>query len=361
MKKIILFITAIFTGISLHATIHTVSNHPTNLAQFNTIQAAIDACAISGDIVYVHGSPISYLGFTISNKQITVIGPGWAPDKALPLTAIVGGNATVIDGAASSGTEIQGLVFSGATFHYQGNVNINNIRFIRNRFDGCRFYSNQGGGTFTGWRFEGNYFNLDVNGTGTFVNCVIQNNIFFLNDGVSASLGGFLNAVNVLIDHNLFYGPASPGTLPVFWGNSVSFLTITNNIFVNRNAAFGNSNSVFNNNITFNAGDNSPWLANGNVDSGGNISNEDPQMVAQTAVNAGTANPLLDFTIAAGPANNTGINAKDIGLLFEANSSLNWLTSRISRLPFIYSMNVANPTIPAGGTLNVTIEARKNN
>jgi len=314
--------------------------------------------------VYVHGSPIDYAGFTITNKQITVIGPGWAPDNTLPLIATIAGSSTNITGTASSGTEINGLFFSGATFHYQGGINMNNIRIIRNRFGACRFYSNVGGGggTYTGWRFEGNYFdNSDVNGNGTFVNCIFQNNIFNLNCCVSASIGGFINAVNVLIDHNLFYGPASPGTNNVFWPSSVSFLTITNNIFVNRNAAFGNSNSVFNNNITFNAGDNSPWLANGNINSGGNISNQDPQMVNQAAVNAGTANPLLNFTIAAGPANNSGSDGKDMGLLYDANSSLNWLSSRTSRLPFIFSMNVANPTIPAGGTLNITIEARKNN
>ena len=84
-------------------------------------------------------------------------------------------------------------------------------------------------------------------------------------------------------------------------------------------------------------------------------------MVDQALVNAGTSNPLLNYTIAAGPANNAGSDGKDMGLMYDANSSLNWTISRTTRLPFIYSMNVTNPTIPAGGTLNVTVEARKNN
>ena len=84
-------------------------------------------------------------------------------------------------------------------------------------------------------------------------------------------------------------------------------------------------------------------------------------MVDQTAVNAGTNNPLLDFTIPAGPANNSGSDGKDIGLLYDAVGSLNWTTSRGSRLPFIFSMNITNPTIPVAGTLNVVVEARKNN
>jgi hypothetical protein len=127
------------------------------------------------------------------------------------------------------------------------------------------------------------------------------------------------------------------------------------------NPASNNSSSTFNNNITFNAVNNTPWASNSNVDGGGNVANQDPQMVDQTAVNAGADNALLDFTIAAGPANNSGSDGKDMGLLYDAVGSLNWATSRTSRLPFIFSMNITNPTIPAGGTLNVAVEARRNN
>jgi hypothetical protein len=84
-------------------------------------------------------------------------------------------------------------------------------------------------------------------------------------------------------------------------------------------------------------------------------------MVDQTAVNSGTGNPLLNFTIAAGPANNSGSDGKDMGLLFDASGSLNWANSRNSRLPRIFSMNITNPTIPVGGSLNVQVEARKSN
>jgi hypothetical protein len=84
-------------------------------------------------------------------------------------------------------------------------------------------------------------------------------------------------------------------------------------------------------------------------------------MVAQASVNNGTDNPMLDFTIAAGPANNSGSDGKDMGLLYDASGSLNWTISRTSRLPFVYSMNITNPTIPQAGTLNVQVEARKNN
>ena len=80
------------------------------------------------------------------------------------------------------------------------------------------------------------------------------------------------------------------------------FLTFTNNIFVRRDAANGISNSTFTNNLTFGAGNNAPWNANGNINTAGNIEDTDPQMT--TSVAGGVVNPTSDFSIAAGPANN---------------------------------------------------------
>ena len=84
-------------------------------------------------------------------------------------------------------------------------------------------------------------------------------------------------------------------------------------------------------------------------------------MAAGATANNGTSNPLLDFTIAAGPANNAGTDGKDLGLLYDATGSLNWTNSRNSRLPRIFSMTIANSTITPGGTLNINVEGRKSN
>lgn len=353
MKKIfLLFI--LFISLFANGTIRTVSNTPSTLAQFNTIQAAINA-SISGDTVYVHGSPNAYAAFTITDKRLVIIGPGWAPNKNLPFTAIVLG--FTISGTASSNTEFQGLVF-GDQINMNNLPLSNNLRFIRNQFNPV-FILLQGSGTYSGYLFEGNFFNGVIigNAAATYLNFIFQNNV--IPGGSGSSFNSMINSVNVLFNHNLWLGPAS-GSADCFSG-SCGFFTFTNNIFVRRNAATSNSNSTFSNNITFNAGNNTPWASNGNVDGGGNVANQDPQMVDQTAVNAGTNNPLLDFTIPAGPANNTGSDGKDMGLLYDAIGSLNWAISRGSRLPFIFSMNIINPTISAGGTLNVVVEARKNN
>jgi len=356
MKQFCFSTALLLVGFCTYATIRTVSNTPSTLAQFNTIQAAINA-SISGDTVYVHGSPNAYAAFTITNKQLVIIGPGWAPNKNLPLTAQV--NGCTITGASCSNTEIQGIVFNTTVI-----INIappDNLRFIRNRFINVGIDLGLTPATYSGYLFEGNVFDyasVMVNVSSTYQNFLFQNNYFYGKSGSQVgSIVGFTNAINVLFNHNLWFGPG----LDDCFGSNCRFLTLTNNIFVRRNAANSVSSSTYSNNITFNAGTNNPWAVNGNVNVGGNVENQDPQMVDQAAVNAGSNNPLLDFTIAAGPANNSGSDGKDMGLLYDPAGSLNWTVSRGSRLPYIFIMNIINPTIAQGGTLTVEVEARKNN
>ena len=357
MKKLSLA-SILLTSLFANATIRTVSNSPSTLAQFNTIQAAITASS-SGDTIYVHGSPNAYTAFTITNKQLVIIGPGWSPNKNLPFTAVVPG--FIVTGATSSNTEIQGLVVT-STVQISTN-HPDNLRFIRNQFFNLAFQLVEGSVTYSGYLFEGNWFdNGQVQGSGssTYQNFLFQNNYFYESACcVDGNISSFTSSVNVLFNHNLWFGPGSASRN--CFSSNCRFMTLTNNIFVRRDAGNQNSFSTFNNNITFNAVNNTPWASNSNVDAGGNVTNQDPQMVAQAAVNAGSNNPLNDFTIAAGPANNSGSDGKDMGLLYDVVGSLNWTTSRGSRLPFIFSMNITNPTIPVAGTLSVVVEARKNN
>src|SRR4051812_31337219 len=108
-KSILLSVLILAASPALLATIRTVSNNPSTIAQFNNIQAAIDA-SNSGDTVYVHGSPNNYAGFAIASKQLVIMGPGWSPDKNLPHLALVNGSVS-LTGAGAAGTEFQGLTF----------------------------------------------------------------------------------------------------------------------------------------------------------------------------------------------------------------------------------------------------------
>jgi len=362
MKKILLAFTICLVSNTIFATIHTVSNDPATVAQFSNLQAAIDA-AQSGDTLYIHGSPTIYPAFTLTDKKLAFIGPGYAPDKELTRTAIIAGGFvrnTAADGS-SNGSEFNGLVFSSViriSDTFIGSQAVSNLLFQRCQFNSI-FTIGSGSLEIGNYLFEGNYFNssgIDAGPSVSFSNFIFRNNVFrnALNGRI---FGGFVNVANIIVDHNLFY---SSNSFQMF-SNCNDFL-MTNNIIVRMDAS-GAKNTVFNNNITFNSSNNTPWApgANNNVDGGGNVANQDPQMAAQTAVNNTVDNPLLDFSIAAGPANNSGSDGKDMGLLYDATGTANWANSRNSQLPRVTKMNILNPTIAPSGTLNVQLEAKVSN
>jgi hypothetical protein len=373
MKKYLTMSLTLLMSVTVWATVRTVSSNPSTLGQFSTIQAAIDASA-HGDTVYVYGSPNTYAGFTILDKKITVIGPGWAPDKNLPHTATVDGASLRNSpaGGTPDGSEFQGLVFSNYVYMTRnavsGDLPVNNIRVARCQLN----YPLQWDLGVTGHLIEGCivYSTVNFSTSYTYQNILFQNNMFFFNTCcISTQINGLNNSVNVRFDHNLFYSTNNSGGNNIYmFATNCRFITLTNNVFNQANA--GNvSFSTFNNNITNNVTLNSsnatangtPWAINSNVDGGGNVSNQSPVLTDQTAVNSGNNSGLLNFTIASGPANNTGSDGKDMGLLFDATGSLNWTNSRNSRLPRIYSMNITTPTVTPGGSLSVTVDARKSN
>jgi hypothetical protein len=374
MKKVIFFFVVLIANLNVFATVRTVSSNPATLGQFSTIQAAIDASADS-DTVYVYGSPNTYAGFTILDKKITVIGPGWSPDKNLPLTATVSGafirNSPA--GGSPDGSELQGLLFTSnvavSNIAVGGDIGPNNIRLIRCQFNntvswdiGCK------GHLIEGCVF---YNNSNFNGSLTYENFLFQNNMFFFSACcLGSQFNALTNCVNIRFDHNLFYSSNNGGGATVFVFNSnCRFLTFSNNVFNQANVGNNVSLSTFTNNITNNITLNSanatsnatPWTVNSNVDGGGNVANQNPAMTDQTSINAGNGAPTLNFTIASGPANNSGSDGKDMWLLYDATGSLNWDNSRNSRVPRIFSMNITTPTVTPGGNLSVTVEAKKSN
>ncbi len=376
MKKtnLLLAIGIFWLSISAYGTTWTVSSNPATLGQFSTIQAAVDAAA-DGDSILVYGSPNVYPVFTLMDKHLTIVGPGWSPDKNLPHTATVAGcNFRNSPGPGSpSGSEIQGLVFNqpanlGAAIG-GGDTGSDNLRIIR-----CHFMSSINFSfASTGLLFEGNIFwsLANFSTTSTYQNILFQNNVFFFSTCcIGGMVGGLTNSVNVNFDHNLFYSTNNnSGSIVAIFQSNCNAITLSNNIFNQCNVGLNLSFSTFNNNITNNGGlsaanatsNATPWLVNNNVDGGGNVSNTNPVMGDQAAINGGTYNPLLNFTVSSGPANNSGSDGKDMGLLFDSTGSLNWTNSRNSRLPRIFSMNITTPTIAEGGSLSVTVEARKSN
>jgi hypothetical protein len=357
MKKTFLILSLVVCENAI-ATVRTVSNNPGTLAQYNTIQAAVNASA-SGDTIYVQGSAIRYAGFSIQDKRLTVMGPGWAPAQNFQAYKATIEGDVAINGPGSRKTELQGLDLLVTVSLNTSNPD--SLRFIRNQFESA-FYLGHAG-TYNGFVFEGNWFDkcfISASAGVTITNFLFQNNVFYSTSG-NGNFYGFVTTQNVFFDHNLWFGPSGTTSTACFGGASKG-MNFSNNIFVHRNAAISNTQSIFNNNITYGAGVNNPWDASyGNSDDGGNIANQDPQMASQSLINDGLELLVLNFTIATGPANNTGSDGKDMGLLFDASDTLNWSNSNMSRLPVVFGMNIFNPTITPGGTLNVQVEARRNN
>lgn len=364
MKKLIFSAFIISLAGQGMATIRTVCNNPSTIAQFSTIQAAVNASA-TGDTVYVHPSPTGYAGFTLTDKRLVIMGPGMRPNIPQNLVAVINSGSITITGAASSNAELHGLYTSAVTININTGTVPTGLKFYRNAFSTGTINIGQTSATYSNYIFENNFFiNCTVEGatSASYQNFVFQNNL--IRSSSSYSIRNLLLTSNVLFNHNLWVTTTTSNDLAFL---SCSGLLITNNIFVRRDAT-STSLSTFNNNITyFPTGivPSAPWTVNSNTDGGGNLHNQDPQMVDQATINAGGSSFLTDYSIPAGPANNSGTDGKDMGLLYnlppDPRPDLHWLVGQTSRIPYLFLMNITNPVIGAGGTLNVNVEARKNN
>jgi hypothetical protein len=364
MKKLfLLFAMALLFALHVSANKFTVNNNGSNTAQFTTIQDAVDSAA-NGDTIFVEGSPNVYASFTISDKKVIIIGPGWYPEKNNPLTATVAGfgiyNNTTVTGS-SSGSEIIGLVISnsaGITSNGSNQTGTSNLKITR-----CYFYSIISiSNNLSNSVFESCIFNhaLLFNSSQTYSNLLFQNCVFKKNTYyfTNACIADIQNGTNILFDHNLFYSNHGATAF-----SNCDFLTISNNIFVEMDlvntAASSISFSTFNNNITYNCGGahDTVWAYNNNTGVG-NIPATDPQLADSAAVNNGTFSETLDFSVLGGLANNGGSDGKDIGLLFDTTGALNWNNAHNSRFPRITVMNITTPTIAPGGNVSVSVEAK---
>ncbi|HNB81502.1 MAG TPA: hypothetical protein PLP14_05340, partial [Chitinophagaceae bacterium] len=320
MKSLFLS-TLVFMVWTCGATIRTVNNNPAGLAQFSYLQAAVNASA-SGDTIYVHASASNYGEVEIIDKRIALIGPGISPDRNGPeLTATV----SVIRIKNINTTNANGSLIMGLHCNYlleishngSGNIGepVNDVKLIRNRFTDASVVlyvgNNYGSKHMYNLYAEGNYFqNSSIGSASTsyyFTNCMFTNNVFARSNGFGGSIQSMNNCTNVIFDHNVFYGDQT--NMNRLFGDYASGLTMKNNVFVNcvtnnthPNGSYSIFNISFTNNITFNCTNNSPWTLGNNIDGGGNISNQNPQMGSQAAINTGTYSPLHDFSIASGPA-----------------------------------------------------------
>lgn len=372
--KTSLFILLLSVAFTSKATILTVNNNPGG-AQYTNLQNAINA-ASQGDTIYLHGSLTSYGDATVNDKKLVFIGPGIEPDVTPNLRASVGllrihnQNTTDCNGSVIMGLNILQALEITAGY---GQPLVNYIKVIRNRFANSGLMLNGGPGYIVGNLVEGNFFlnsSVNVSGGQGISNCLFINNVFCQdntrNGNTHYILSGFDNTTNVVFDHNVFYNNGMPNVHLFF--SKTKYVIFKNNIFSKlRNdwLPYNSSSEIlecqFQNNLTFDCTNNTLWNLNDNIDSGGNIANQDPQMGSQTDINNGVGSSLLDFSIVSGVANNAGTDGKDLGVLFDTNTYMNWTNGRNSRLPYIKNMMLDNTTVTQGGTLHVQITTNRSN
>lgn len=325
MKPIVAFACMLLSTASL-ATVRTVSNSPSQPAQYSDLQTAINAAA-SGDTLYVLGTGTAY-GSAQLSTPLTIIGSGYAPPPPAQATVI----PTIYLYAGAAGSRIIAVESTNQVYVYCNNATL----------ERCRF----------------NYISPQVTGL---TNLVIRHNYIYycsLNYANSALVAnnifhgsGYLqysNSSSVVITNNLF--------MSYYWFalTTVSGALVTNNIFWQSNPGDATvTGCTFNNNITYQCNNNAlPFGTNAGT---GNLVGVDPQFT-------NAPNNTLNYTynydlLPASAGNNAGTDGADIGIF---GGPAPWPNQNgLARIPRVTEFNLQFSQVPQGGTVNGTVKAKK--
>ncbi|MBA4850556.1 hypothetical protein [Emticicia sp. BO119] len=354
MKKrslLFVFLLCAFAYTSNAQTVRRVNKTPglNDPAIYTSVQAAIDASAPSGDIIYIEPTDVDggNYGDVSIIKQVTIIGTGYdlalTPNTSFDKRQVTLMNINLDNGSA--GTIIMGMAISNVTVR---DINCTITRCGVNSISAAGSSITVGGVntyghniTVTNCRIGSQFY-----GNGS-TNCIISNNIFLY--GGPNTLYNFTGAV---INYNTFKF-TNAGMLDEIDGS-----TITNNIFDGRGLAAntlilsGNSNgtTVSNNLCTDIAG-----LPSG----GGNVNSANPNFIF-TVANPWTASPYNDSNLqlaASSPAKTVGPGSTPIGA-FAGNNP--YILSGVPNVPVITSFfNTGSGTTAT--PLSVTISVRSAN
>ena len=354
MKKILVFIGILFLSLSVFSqTIYICNSNVGAVAGTNVFTGAASiqnahAAASNGDIIYVVPSAVNYSSLTVT-KTLTIIGPGFNPDKTSSVTA----------------------------FCNNFNIQANNCRVT-----GMLMGSIQTSGTATGTMFDKLKVPRIVVGTNTgsliIQNCIIgentsgqfsiagdlsNTNIRISNNIIyGSSVSGYVSSVNgAIIEHNLFVSLAATPTHSAF--NIANGCTIRNNIFFGLEPGGRTNPANFNNNdqrfnLSFGATD--PTFVsgtNGNT-STSNIVGSNPLFTNFPTANS-SVNPYsnsYDATLLGGsPAAGQGEAGVDMGILGGATPFDPFGTS----IPIVQNV-IAPSTVTQGTNMNVRVQAKGN-
>jgi hypothetical protein len=311
----------------------------------NSINAAL-AVAVTGDIIYVVPSSITYGTPSLNGKGVTLIGGGFNPNKPGGALSTLGGIYGNANNFRASGLVITDLNIPGPF----SNIMIDKCR-IGNIGDGS-------GGSAKGNLIIQNCIIGEASQSGGSIiyigsgssNVRISNNIIYC-FAPTASAITRLNAAT--IENNIFIGSASGGTLVAF--NTVTNSDIKNNIFFGiRPTGTGTfTGNIQQYNLSYAASDNTFPTTNGNT-SVSNLEGQNPLFVNLphgTSFNF-TYNPALQT---GSPAIGSGVGGIDMGVFGGPTPYDVYGTS----LPIVQSI-IAPGTATQGSNMTVRVQAKGN-
>lgn len=340
------FLALFLLPVALVAATFRVNNAPNTSPDYSTIQAAINA-ATDGDTILIEGSTTPYTGFTLTNKRLNLIGPGYGlpynpGTPANKLSATITSPTSYIRTSTTSAGSADGSLVIGLEFNYDITLDgCANVTVSR-----CAFgmQSSQG--------------RINVNGPANVLSqCYLRSSSPI---NISGSTAAGLRIENcILPEADLFAGG---GTYTLHLRNnilrsipSLSGVSIQadNNIFISTSTPPA-TNSIYRNNIF--PGTPSGLTGSGNL-TGVNLSivmpayqnssaSFDGRYQLATGVNGPAPNPAL----------NAGTDGTHIGPFGGANP---YILSGIPPLPTIDELSVPTFAAPGGNvTIRVKVGAR---
>lgn len=354
MKKSILSSIFLFAIVFVaKATVFTVSNNtalPGSPGQYTTVAAAMSA-ASNGDTIYIQPSATTYGNFTVT-KTLTFIGAGYNPQTTSGLRSEIG---QVSFGNGSSNSKLLGLYTNGGVV-MTNNFAVSNYTISRCQIggNGTAINFNSGSPQPSGTIFfENNIYGEGFAGAISFspnATHYILNNLF-LQPNFGANIGGTLTNTIDYIKNNTFL---CSGSAVIDMKNDV----IENNIFYNNFPNNTNITNTFNNNYVFGTS----TLPYGTNVGSGNITNTIPTF--NVFVCGQTFTYTVDFRPAASHVCiNGGTDGTDIGMTGGAAPMYRYaapypLTGEPT-IPQVREITIPVSSVPAGGTLNINVKARK--
>ncbi|WP_425392769.1 hypothetical protein [Ekhidna sp.] len=387
--------TPILLGLTLSMAAQTVrvvdnnSNAPTGNNVYSTLQAAADA-ATAGDFIYVQPSPTTY-GNVVVEKELHLVGIGFNLTKDLPHLSSIG-NITLRSNSDNtenaSNSTITGLELSNIYLARNTNggpiFNLDGVSIYNNTFTSIS-WTTSSSNTITVSNMEvynnrinsGINFQRDVDGVIIRNNLLYgaitfsstnENNAFIQNNVILSGIRKDSQGDVLIIQNNNFIGQKNTN-------NSFSSIMIdaiiSNNIFYGRTpsivAAGGSSSTnfqrnVFDNNLTFETGNDELPPAGGGAGNSGNASNLEgisPDFNGTIPVLSSWSSSY-DFSLdPLSAAADAGSDGTDIGITGGPYPlSTNFSLSTTS-LPTIESFNVSTVINP-DDDLDISVQAKSN-